>query len=67
MPSFPQKLAQINADIVLLSKPSYNESMPTGGDPLEMNVNAQYVGFEYNCQYHFSLATDPRLSCFGMF
>ncbi|POS75167.1 hypothetical protein DHEL01_v206430 [Diaporthe helianthi] len=31
--------------------PSYNESMPTGGNPLEMDVNAQYVGFEYNYTY----------------
>ncbi|KAI3393390.1 hypothetical protein diail_4319 [Diaporthe ilicicola] len=31
--------------------PSYNESMPNGGDPLEMDVNAQYVGFEYNYTY----------------
>lgn len=25
--------------------------MPTGGDPLVMDVNAQYVGFEYNYTY----------------
>lgn len=25
--------------------------MPTGGNPLEMDVNAQYVGFEYNYTY----------------
>ncbi|KAF3761628.1 hypothetical protein M406DRAFT_64813 [Cryphonectria parasitica EP155] len=31
--------------------PSYNESMPNGGDPLTTDVNAQYVGFEYNYTY----------------
>lgn len=35
----------------LVLQPTYNESMPNGGDPLEMDVNAQYVGFEYNYTY----------------
>lgn len=32
-------------------QPVYNESMPNGGNPLEMDVNAQFVGFEYNYTY----------------
>ncbi|KAH8899861.1 methylammonium permease 3 [Thozetella sp. PMI_491] len=31
--------------------PSFNESIPDGGNPLEVDVNAQYVGFEYNYTY----------------
>jgi Amt family ammonium transporter len=29
----------------------YNESMPDGGNPLDVNVNAQYAGVEYNYTY----------------
>jgi len=32
-------------------QPAYNESMPDGGNPLEMDVNAQYAGVEYNYTY----------------
>lgn len=32
-------------------QPVYNESMPKGGNPLEVDVNAQYVGYEYNYVY----------------
>ncbi|KUI53023.1 Ammonium transporter 1 [Cytospora mali] len=31
--------------------PSYDASDPTGGNPLEVDVNAQYVGYEYNYTY----------------
>lgn len=31
--------------------PEYNDSMPAGGNPLEINVNAQYSGFEFNYVY----------------
>ncbi|ROW03314.1 hypothetical protein VSDG_01371 [Cytospora chrysosperma] len=31
--------------------PSYDASQPKGGNPLEVDVNAQYVGYEYNYTY----------------
>ncbi|KAJ5250921.1 hypothetical protein N7489_001331 [Penicillium chrysogenum] len=31
--------------------PVYNVSTPTGGDPLKVDVNAQYVGVEWNYTY----------------
>ncbi|EOO01566.1 putative ammonium transporter protein [Phaeoacremonium minimum UCRPA7] len=31
--------------------PSFNESLPQGGNPQEVDVNAQYVGYEYNYSY----------------
>ncbi|KAJ5159872.1 uncharacterized protein N7482_006876 [Penicillium canariense] len=31
--------------------PVYNASIPNGGDPLKVDVNAQYVGFEWNYTY----------------
>ncbi|KAI4599990.1 hypothetical protein KJ359_001091 [Pestalotiopsis sp. 9143b] len=31
--------------------PSYDESQPNGGNPLEVDVNAQYVGYEWNYTY----------------
>src|SRR3569833_1714989 len=33
------------------SVPAYNESEPWGGNPLEVDVNAQYTGFEYHYTY----------------
>ena len=32
-------------------QPVYNASMPEGGDPTKIDVNAQYAGFEYNYVY----------------
>ncbi|KAI9928373.1 hypothetical protein MW887_002411 [Aspergillus wentii] len=34
-----------------MAEPVYNASMPKGGDPTKVDVNAQYVGFEYNYVY----------------
>ncbi|TVY47916.1 Ammonium transporter [Lachnellula occidentalis] len=31
--------------------PAFNESMPSGGDPTQIDVNAQYAGFEYHYTY----------------
>jgi ammonium transporter, Amt family len=31
--------------------PSYNESDPWGGNVYEVDVNAQYAGFEYHYTY----------------
>ncbi|OQD76517.1 hypothetical protein PENDEC_c004G04761 [Penicillium decumbens] len=31
--------------------PVYNASIPSGGDPLKVDVNAQYVGYEWNYTY----------------
>ncbi|KAG9914389.1 hypothetical protein KCV05_g13255, partial [Aureobasidium melanogenum] len=33
------------------SAPVYNASQPSGGNPLEVNVNAQYAGVEFNYVY----------------
>ena len=33
------------------SQPIYNASIPSGGDPLKVDVNAQYEGFEWNYTY----------------
>jgi Amt family ammonium transporter len=33
------------------SQPAYDEAHPDGGNPLEVDVNAQYVGFEHNYVY----------------
>ncbi|CAK7219095.1 hypothetical protein SBRCBS47491_003727 [Sporothrix bragantina] len=33
------------------SAPVYNVSEPNGGNPLEVDVNTQYVGYEYNYTY----------------
>ena len=35
----------------LFQQPSFNESLPQGGNPQEVDVNAQYVGYEYNYSY----------------
>lgn len=32
-------------------QPVYNASHPGGGDPTQVDVNAQYVGFEWNYTY----------------
>lgn len=34
-----------------ISKPAYNASAPNGGNPLQVDVNAQYAGFEFNYAY----------------
>ncbi|EAW12969.1 ammonium transporter [Aspergillus clavatus NRRL 1] len=34
-----------------MSEPVYDASMPEGGDPTKVDVNAQYVGFEYHYIY----------------
>ncbi|KAF7512847.1 hypothetical protein GJ744_011950 [Endocarpon pusillum] len=34
-----------------MDQPAFDESMPTGGNPLEVDVNAQYSGFEYHYIY----------------
>jgi len=34
-----------------LEQPVYNASIPSGGDPLKVDVNAQYVGYEWNYTY----------------
>ena len=34
-----------------MSAPVFNASIPNGGDPLLVDVNAQYVGFEYHYTY----------------
>ncbi|KAH7120553.1 ammonium transporter [Dactylonectria macrodidyma] len=34
-----------------MSAPVYNESQPNGGDPLEVDVNAQYDGVAFNYTY----------------
>ncbi|PYI36892.1 ammonium transporter [Aspergillus indologenus CBS 114.80] len=34
-----------------MAAPVYNASMPEGGDPLTVDVNAQFVGHEYNYVY----------------
>jgi hypothetical protein len=31
----------------LPQQPVYNASQPSGGNPLEVNVNAQYAGVEF--------------------
>ena len=31
--------------------PAYNASMPNGGDPLDVDVNAQYAGYEWQYVY----------------
>lgn len=35
----------------LSQQPVYNASTPTGGDPLKVDVNAQYAGVEWNYTY----------------
>ncbi|KAK8061738.1 Ammonium transporter 1 [Apiospora phragmitis] len=37
-------------------KPSFNASTPTGGNPLEVDVNAQYTGYEWNYTYLITCA-----------
>lgn len=32
-------------------QPVYNASVPSGGDPLRVDVNTQYEGFEWNYTY----------------
>ncbi|KAK7418608.1 hypothetical protein QQZ08_011192 [Neonectria magnoliae] len=34
-----------------MSAPVFNESQPNGGNPLEVDVNAQYAGVEFNYTY----------------
>ncbi|KAF3400722.1 Ammonium transporter 1 [Talaromyces pinophilus] len=34
-----------------MSAPAYDSSTPNGGDPLEVDVNAQYAGYEFNYSY----------------
>ncbi|KAK3077824.1 hypothetical protein LTS18_009162, partial [Coniosporium uncinatum] len=34
-----------------LTPPSFNESIPDGGNPLEVDVNAQYAGYEFHYIY----------------
>lgn len=34
-----------------MEQPVYNSSTPEGGDPTQVDVNAQYTGFEYNYVY----------------
>jgi hypothetical protein len=34
-----------------IKQPAFNESIPSGGDPAKIDVNAQYVGFEYHYTY----------------
>ncbi|KAI5465054.1 ammonium transporter [Mariannaea sp. PMI_226] len=34
-----------------MSSPAYNESEPAGGDPLKVDVNAQFDGFQFNYTY----------------
>ncbi|KAK8104593.1 uncharacterized protein PG998_011626 [Apiospora kogelbergensis] len=36
--------------------PSFNESMPAGGNSLETDVNAQYAGYEWNYTYLITCA-----------
>ncbi|KAJ5121227.1 uncharacterized protein N7515_009188 [Penicillium bovifimosum] len=35
----------------MAESPVYNASLPTGGDPLKVNVNLQYAGVEWNYVY----------------
>ncbi|KAJ1708010.1 ammonium transporter 1 [Aspergillus flavus] len=35
----------------MVAQPVYNASMPEGGDPTRVDVNAQYAGLEYNYIY----------------
>lgn len=34
-----------------MAEPVYNASIPQGGDPMKVDVNAQYAGYEYNYVY----------------
>ncbi|KUM65923.1 hypothetical protein ACN42_g1130 [Penicillium freii] len=37
--------------LIMADGPVYNASTPTGGDPLKVDVNAQYAGVEWNYTY----------------
>ncbi|OQE80779.1 hypothetical protein PENNAL_c0044G04384 [Penicillium nalgiovense] len=37
--------------LIMADAPVYNVSTPTGGDPLKVDANAQYVGVEWNYTY----------------
>ncbi|CAG8226970.1 unnamed protein product [Penicillium nalgiovense] len=44
-------LLQSVITLIMADAPVYNVSTPTGGDPLKVDVNAQYVGVEWNYTY----------------
>lgn len=37
--------------LIYSPQPIYNVSLPSGGDPLKIDVNAQYAGLEWNYIY----------------
>ena len=37
--------------IAVANLPEYNASLPDGGNPLELDVNAPYIGFEFHMVY----------------
>jgi hypothetical protein len=38
-------------DMLTLHQPVFNASIPDGGNPLEVDVNAPYVGLEFHYVY----------------
>lgn len=50
-PKYVLVLLDVKTHHLSPEQPVYNASMPEGGDPLTVDVNAQFVGYEYNYVY----------------